>query len=189
MKGVVFIALSSMIQQLYGHRVWNEFLDESGVESQGIYTSTEIYDDKESQLLLDTISRKLGKEQGEILHAFGTYLIKYFYRLYPQLFDHVNFLSFMRSIDSNVHPEIEKISPRLIPPVVQVVSSNENGFSIKYSSKRKLCHLAHGLIAGAAKIYKEDVVIRHISCMREGRDCCMFEVLYRRKQEGMNGDK
>lgn len=116
MKGVVFLALSEMIQGMYRHKVWNEFLDESKVPSGGIYTSTEIYDDNEADLLLNLISEKLKKKKTDILFVFGLFLIKYFKRKYPQKFKHEYFVDFMSSVGDIVHVEIEKINPSCTPP-------------------------------------------------------------------------
>lgn len=47
MKGAVFVALSEMMQENYGHRFWNEVIEKSKLESQGVYTSAETYKDEE----------------------------------------------------------------------------------------------------------------------------------------------
>ena len=179
MKGVVFVALSEMIQEMYGHRAWNDFIKESKVESEGVYTSTEIYDDKESKQLLSVISAALGKKESDILYIFGLYLIKYFQTKYPESFRHDRFVDFMSSIGTTVHVEIEKLSPNCTPPLIKVLDVESNKFTVYYFSKRKLCRLAHGLMSGAAKIYKADVEINHISCRQEGDDQCLFEIKYK----------
>lgn len=57
MKGVVFVALSEMIQNNYGHRTWNDIVDQSNLESKGEYTTTETYNDEEALALLKVISQ------------------------------------------------------------------------------------------------------------------------------------
>lgn len=181
MKGVVFVALSEMIQETNGHRVWNDFVSESKVESQGVYTSTEIYDDKEAGQLLNVISKKLDKTPNTILYIFGRYLIKYFHRKYPAFFNHDEFVNFMSSVGSVIHVEIVKISPQCSPPLIEVKNIGENHFFVHYSSKRKLCSLGHGLMAGAANIYQVNAEITHLSCMNDGNNHCVFEVKYKRE--------
>ncbi|MBY0415609.1 MAG: heme NO-binding domain-containing protein [Bdellovibrionales bacterium] len=179
MKGIIFVALSEMIQEMYGHKAWNKFLSESKVTSKGVYTASEIYDDKEATDLLGTISKELDKSPKDILYIFGIYLIKFLNRKYPKYFNENTFLEFIDSIDKIIHVEILKIYPDITPPHVILVSSNQSNFIIHYSSKRKLCSLAHGLIKGASKIYKVDIEITHTNCMLKGNDCCEFHCTFK----------
>jgi hypothetical protein len=45
---------------------------------------------------------------------------------------------------------------------------------IHYRSKRKLCQLAEGFIAGAADHFKEQVLVAQPSCMLEGAASCQL---------------
>lgn len=180
MKGIIFVALSEMIQKMYGHKVWNNFLSDSQVGSQGIYTAAENYDDKEADLLLNSISKGLGKNKNDILYIFGLYLIKYYKRKYPASFAPKNFIDFMLSIDKVVHVEIGRISPNSTPPKLKILDIEKDKFIMHYFSKRKLCHLAQGLTCGAARIYGVDIECKHLECMHDGKDHCVFEVTYRK---------
>ncbi len=179
MKGIIFVALSEMIQEMYGHKTWNEFLSDSNAPSKGIYTSTEIYEDKEATELLTVISRKLEKSPNDILYIFGIFLIRYFHKKYPSFFQDLSFVGFLESVDGRIHVEMQKLSPGSTPPLVKVISTDEKNIQIHYRSKRKLCSLAHGLLRGASKIYQVEINITHTLCMHKGNDYCEFQCTYK----------
>lgn len=174
MKGVVFVALGEMIQDKFGHRLWNEIIDDSRVESGGVYTTAENYKDEEALALLETISAKLKKEKADILKLFGIFLIKYFEKKTPHFFENKSFDSFLDSIDTVVHIEIKKLSPENIPPQIIAEKINNKSTRVFYKSKRKLCSLAIGLIKGASHIYGENIEVDHVHCMHNGFDRCEF---------------
>lgn len=179
MKGVVFVALSEMIQNNYGYRTWNEIIDQSNLESEGVYTTTESYNDEEAVKLLQVISQKLNKRSSDVLKLFGLYLIKFFNRRYPQFFESKNLTDFLLSIESIIHVEIKKISPGCAPPNIKAKVIDDETLVVYYSSSRKLCSLAIGLIKGSSKIFGEKIDIEHGICMHDGNDHC--ELIVRKK--------
>ncbi|MEZ4981719.1 MAG: heme NO-binding domain-containing protein [Saprospiraceae bacterium] len=67
MKGMVFTSLLEMIENRYGYEMVDKIITESGVSSNGVYTSVGTYDFKEMQQLFDFI---LAKIRGRILMKF-----------------------------------------------------------------------------------------------------------------------
>ena len=175
MKGVVFVALADMMQEKYGHHFWNNVINESNLESKGIFTSAANYNDQEAIKLLSIISNKIGKPTDVVLKIFGIYLLKFFSTRYPQFFENKNLLSFYTSLDNIVHVEIKKLAPEVTPPQVlvkEIISNNE--YILTYRSPRKLCPLAIGLIKGASHYYRENIEIEHTICMNAGHDSCEY---------------
>lgn len=172
MKGVVFVALAEMMQNNYGHRTWNDILEKSQLESQGIYTVAETYKDEEAIKLLQVISVKLNKSSDDVLKLFGFFLFFYFSKHYPHFFHAKKFSDFLLSVDEIIHTEIKKISPSSNPPQIKATIINDHNINVSYSSNRKLCSLAIGLIKGAAKMYGHSVVVEHLQCMHDGHQKC-----------------
>lgn len=177
MKGVVFVALGEMIQDKFGHRIWNEIIVESNLESEGIYTTAESYKDEEAIKLLNTISYKLKKKKSDVLKLFGIFLIKYFQNKMPHFFLNKNFDSFLDSIGSVVHLEIKKLSPENTPPQINTLRIDNKTTHVFYKSNRKLCALAIGLIKGASHIFNENIEVGHLKCMHEGHEECELVII------------
>ncbi|WP_220471645.1 V4R domain-containing protein [Colwellia sp. BRX10-4] len=48
-----------------------------------------------------------------------------------------------------------------------------------YQSKRKLCHLCEGLISGAARHFKQAIVIEQSECMHDGANKCKLVISFK----------
>jgi len=179
MKGVVFVALADMIQSRYGYKYWNEVVTESKVESNGIYTSAESYDDKEVFQLIDVLTFKMKEKSENVLKLFGLYLLKYYSSRYPQYFENKNLEEFLSSINDLHRLEIKKLTPDSRPPVV-VVNKFDEKLEIIYKSDRKLCSLAFGLIKGASHFFNEPIELKECNCMKHGHSECVFELTYKK---------
>jgi hypothetical protein len=82
------------------------------------------------------------------------------------------------SLNDVIHAEVRKLYPGAEVPVFgfelpQVTGSGES-VVIHYRSKRKLCPLAEGFIAGAADHFRQPVSISQQSCMLDGADECVL---------------
>jgi predicted hydrocarbon binding protein len=177
MKGIVFVALSEMVQEKFGHGFWNETISKANLPSEGIYTSAENYDDSEALSLLTVISSKLSKAPDEILKIFGIHLINSFHLRYPKFFNGNTYLSFLKSVDLVIHVELKKIYPETnLPKIFVTNESTEENIVVYYYSKRKMCSLAHGLMKGAAGIFNKQVRIVHEKCVLKGDEDCIFHI-------------
>ncbi|MFL0805359.1 MAG: heme NO-binding domain-containing protein [Agarilytica sp.] len=180
MKGVVFIAINDMVEKEFGISVWEEILSEVNPKCQGVYTSTQEYPDEDVVKYVLTISQKLGVEPSVATQYFGKFLFgelnkKYgiFTKLSPNLFD------FLRSIEGVIHKEVRKLYDTPSLPTLDYHTNNKHDLQLKYSSPRKLCFLAEGLIFGAAEFYGEDIILKHDTCTHKGDDHCLLRVIRR----------
>ncbi len=180
MKGVVFIALNDMVEKEYGMSAWEDILSEVSPECQGVYISTQDYPDEDVVKYVLSISKKLGIEPSVATQYFGKFLFgelnnKYdiFTKLSPNLFD------FLRSIEGVIHKEVRKLyeNPRL--PTLSYQVNGEGDLQLHYTSPRKLCFLAEGLIFGAAEFYGENISLQHDTCMHKGDDHCILRIIRR----------
>ncbi len=177
MKGIIFTELSRMVEQNYGMALWNEILDEVKPESQGIYVATVTYSDQELVDLLTYLSDKLKTPTTELLYQFGTYLFPIFAKKYSVFIPENGTLKeFLKSIDQIIHVEVLKLNPHASLPKILHEEPNAESLVLYYSSPRKLCHLALGLIKGASCYFKEKIDIRHPECMHQGAPQCRLEI-------------
>ena len=84
-----------------------------------------------------------------------------------------------------IHAEVRKLYPGAEVPVFEFEtpagSASHDTLVIHYRSKRQLCQLAEGFIAGAADHFKESVGLSQPSCMLEGAVECQLVCKFDRK--------
>ena len=175
MKGAIFIALSEMINENYGMDTWFELLDAAGLD--GAYTSADTYPDEEALKLVEVTAAKLELSVEQTLRAFGEYLFTFLHASFPMFADSQNtFFDFIKSIESVIHVEVRKVDSEAITPSILVVESDADTALVAYQSERKLCHLAEGLLTGAALHYGIRIKLEQTACMHDGAEECMIKI-------------
>lgn len=177
MKGAIFIALNEMIEQEFGIEVWDELLEAVAPKSQGIYTSTEDYDEQEIVDFVIAISEKINMPANDVKKLFGQFLFGELNRKYP-IFTQLSkeYFPFLMSIHGVIHNEVQKLYNEPSLPTIQCEQIAQDTMEMIYSSPRKLCHLAEGLILGAGIHYGHDIKLTHDRCMHDNHDSCRIEI-------------
>ncbi len=177
MKGIVFTTFNDMVEQEIGIDVWEQILDAVNPDSGGVYTSVEDFPDEELIAMVGELSEKTGTPVLDLVKAFGQYLFHALAMRHPMFIDDKpDFIEFLKSIEDVIHKEVEKLYPNPNLPSLKWEQSSPNSLTLFYKSPRKLCHLADGLIKGAAKQYGVDYSFKHDQCMHDGYDQCRFEI-------------
>jgi len=177
MKGIVFTTFNDMVEQEIGIDVWEKILDSVNPESNGVYTSVEDFPDDELFAMVGELSEQTGTPVLELVRAFGQYLFHALAMKHPVFVDEKpDFIEFLKSIEDVIHKEVEKLYPNPNLPSLKWEQSEPNSITLFYKSPRKLCHLAEGLIKGAAKQYGVEYTFEHPVCMHDGHDHCRFEI-------------
>lgn len=175
MKGAVFTTLQEMVETQMSMDMWDELIDECDLPSEGIYTSAEMYADEEIFMLVGKLVEKTGIPAPDLLDAFGKYL---FGKLHNSIASSIelpsNFFDYMEKVDSVIHVEVKKLDARAETPEVTVESRDDKQMVIRYYSPKKLCHLAMGLLKGAAELFNENISISMPKCMHEGENACQL---------------
>lgn len=175
MKGVVFNILEDMVTERGGLHLWQKVLDKAGVE--GGYTAVATYGDEELFEIVGVVVEELGLPAEEVIGAFGVYMFGQLARRYPAFVDNCDdFFSFLESIDSVIHLEVRKLMTETQLPSIECIRQSDTELLINYSSPRKLCILAEGLIYGAAEQYGKKIKIDHPVCMHKSADHCELRV-------------
>lgn len=175
MKGVILTTFNDMVEQQVGMNVWEQVLDTVNPESKGIYTSVEDFPDEELIAMVSELSKQTGTPVLELIFAFGQYLFHALaMRHSVYLESQSDFLSFLKSIEDVIHREVEKLYPNPNLPTLHWQQPDENSLILNYQSPRKMCHLAVGLIRGAAQHYEVEYTLEHDPCMLDGASSCQF---------------
>ncbi len=177
MKGIIFNLLEEIVTAQFGEKAWDEILDSAGVD--GAYTSLGNYPDEQFVKLLDSLSQRSGKSEQDTLRWFGRLSMPVLAARYPEFFtDHRELRSFLLSLNDVIHAEVRKLYPGADAPVFDFETPAgtpaNDVLNIRYRSRRRLCLLAEGFIAGAADVFKEQVEITQQQCMLNGAADCVL---------------
>ncbi len=175
MKGIIFNLLEDVVVDAYGDPAWDKALEEAGLD--GVYTSLGNYDDTEITDLVSVFGTALSMSDDDVLRWFGQRAISGMVARWPDFFaPHEHTVSFLRSLNSVIHPEVRKLYAGAYCPHFDFTYPADGSLVIGYRSPRKLCGLAHGFILGAADHYGDTLTVRHLECMHEGSDRCLMAV-------------
>ena len=178
MKGIVFNIFSDLVTDNFGLEVWDELIERTNPPSNAIYTSADVYDDGELVAYVTELSALTGTAAPDLIRAFGTYTMHRFKKIHPEFMEGHTAKSFLESVHDVIHVEVKKLHPDTILPSFTYESDADNHLRMIYSSPRKLCHLAEGLIAGAAELFDEKIEMHQSACMHEGADTCHLELRF-----------
>ena len=85
---------------------------------------------------------------------------------------------FLRSVDRVIHVEVRKLVPGVELPTFRYEEPAPDRLVMIYESPRRLCDLAKGLVAGAAKHFGERVSLEETACMHRGAQACRLELAF-----------
>ncbi len=177
MKGSIFTVLQEMVEESFGFECWETMIANSELPSEGIYTSAETYDDSEIFVLVSALSVHSGTPVPDLVEAFGSYLFPHLANSLPKsMMDYPDLWSFLDAVHSVIHVEVNKLYPDAVTPELIVTEKRDDAVTISYTSPRKLCFLALGLIHQAGEHFNTKVDIKHECCMHEGSDHCSLLV-------------
>jgi hypothetical protein len=177
MKGIIFNLLEEVVAAHVGEAAWDDMLDRAGVE--GVYTSLGNYADEEFVRLLEALAQHFNSNARETLRWFGHKSMPVLAGRYPEFFTaHRSLRPFLLSLNDVIHAEVRKLYPGAEVPVfgfeIPPPTDQFDSLVIHYRSKRRLCPLAEGFIAGAADWFEQAVKVTQRSCMLEGADECVL---------------
>ena len=155
MKGIVFTEFLEMVESRFGYEMVDHIIEQSRLESNGVYTSIGTYHHSEIVQLLSNLSSKTEIDATILLKAFGEYLFETFLKTYPQFFNtEDNAFDFLKSIDSHIHVEVLKLYPDATLPKFNTIEKEDGTLVMVYKSERKMAALAEGLIEKSIAHYQ-----------------------------------
>jgi Haem-NO-binding len=183
MKGIVFNLLEEAVRQEFGEDVWDDLLDEAGLD--GAYTSLGNYPDAQLGSLVAAASAKLEQPPEEVVRWFGQRALPMMAEHYPHFFTpHRTTRSFVLTLNDIIHPEVRKIYPGADVPEFDFDTSSDEVLLVGYQSPRRMCALAQGLVEGAAAYFGEEATFEQPQCMHRGDPKCLFRIAFRKREDG-----
>lgn len=171
MKGIVFTEFLDMVEGKFGYEVVDQIIEQSNLESNGIYTAVGTYPHSEVVSLLMNLSETVKLDPGILLKEFGKYLFDTFLKSYPQFFQVVdNSFAFLHSIDKHIHVEVLKLYPDATLPKFVSEEFDDGTMIMTYISERKMAPLALGLIEKSIDHYGEKCSIESENIKADGSE-------------------
>lgn len=176
MKGIVYNIFSDLVTDTFGLDTWDDLVERTHPPSDAIYTSADIYPDEELVNYVKELSSITGTAAPDLIRTFGKYMMNRFNTMHPEFMENHTAKSFLESVHDVIHVEVKKLHPDTLLPDFEYESSGDDQLTMIYSSPRKLCHLAEGLITGAGDLFGQTIEINHAQCMHKGAGSCRLEL-------------
>lgn len=177
MKGLVFELFRKCILSERGEETWSKIQSEADVEGPFHPQDDRPYQDLIR--LLEAAEPHIGRSGREAQRWFGrrafSQLAASFYHVFKP---HDSTRSFVLSINTTVHPEVEERFPGAEVPFFHIDEHPDRGdLRLRYASDRGLCSFGEGLIQGAGNLYGEKVTVEQPRCVHEGDPHCDLVVM------------
>ncbi len=147
MKGIVFTEFLDLVEDKFGLEMVDKIINQSTLESKGIYTSIGTYSFSEMLQLLNHLSKNTNISIDNLLLVYAEHFFSVIEKSYPGLLatykDPIEMLS---SIENHIHIEVRKIYPDAELPEFTVEEKTENSLIMIYKSNRAMHHFGLGLM-------------------------------------------
>jgi len=174
-KGVLFNVAEDVVNETLGAAAWDGALRHACVD--GIYTSIGDYPHGELDAIVDAIAGSTGLAPADVLRHVGRHGYEPLVQRQPALVAGIDDLgALLHRLEEVIHPEVHKLYPDATPPEFSVADLGPGSWELVYRSDRGLCHLAEGLVQGAAASFATTVEVVQTDCALEGADRCVLQV-------------
>jgi predicted hydrocarbon binding protein len=176
MHGIIFSELKKYVDARFGGETWNTLLTESGLGSK-LYMSVREYPDQEAVALVTTASKKTGKPAAAILEDFGDFISDDLLAMYPTLVKPSwKTLELLDNVEETIHTVVRARHPGAQPAQITCTRTGPNEVVVMYSSARRMCPVAKGIIAGLGRHFNQRLSTTETACMHRGAPACKLNV-------------
>ena len=177
MKGIVFTEFLDLVEQKFGLSVVQQIIDNSELESNGIYTSVGTYKFTEMVSLLTNLSNLTKIAPNDLLKVYGTHFFDALVKNYGSILNtYKSPLDLLASVDAHIHVEVRKLYPDAELPRFEVTKLTNDTLIMIYHSSRALYAFAHGLMEKSFEHYNQASEITY-NLLKEDGTIVQFEIL------------
>ena len=175
MHGIIFGELKKLVDTKVGGDTWRELLKNAGLGAK-VYMPITEYPDQEAMALLGALATRTGQEPRAILEQFGEFIAPDLLALYRHMVKpEWRTLDLLENTEETIHRVVRLRNPGARPPELRTDREGDEVL-ITYSSARRMCGVAVGIVRGLAHHYAETIEIKELSCMHEGASACRILV-------------
>ncbi len=177
MKGIIFNLFESFITAKFGEETYEDILAASDTGSLDPFeiVGPGSYPDEAFNAILAKAAEMMKKDLAEILREMGRHSLPILAERYPHFFDDYKHPREFLKTASMIHQvEVRKLYQDAEVPKFFVDDHGDEGLTFTYKSRRRLCHLVEGLIAGLGDHYRVPTDIVQAECLLTGGKVCKF---------------
>lgn len=179
MHGIIHVQLQRFVETQHGAAAWRELTKRAGLEDE-IFTALRSYPDEQVDDLVNQAVKMTGTPRDELLEAFGKFLVPTYLSVYGSLLKRDwNTIDVVEHTEETIHRVVRARQPGAHPPKLRTERVSETEVRITYTSSRKLCAVARGIVRGIARHFQENVQVSDLSCMLRGDPACLIAVRLR----------
>ncbi len=179
MKGVVFNILEDFICENWGDEIYEEILSLCPLKTKEPFVGPGTYPDGDLMKIAAQAAELLGLSLNDALKAFGRFAFSGFVKKFPELVANSHSArDFLLSVDSVIHVEVKKLYPDAETPKFTYQDLSETQLIMTYQSKRNLCVLMEGLIAGVSDHFDTEIVLNQVQCVHQQGTVCEFDLRF-----------
>ncbi len=175
MHGMIFAELKNYVEAKNGVEAWFEILKDAGIGLK-FYFAILDYPDEEIFAIVKNYCERYEVEVSTLLIDFGQFIGPTMLKSYKALIrPEWRTLELLEKTENNFHRFVTQ-QHGAHPPKLVCERVAPDKVIINYTSPRRMCALAEGLIMAYSQHYNERVKITHLSCMHKGDEACNVEV-------------
>jgi predicted hydrocarbon binding protein len=176
MHGIILTELQKFVTQRHGPETWVEILRRAGLGNP-VYLTSATYPDSDVVAIVSTASTLSGASAADLLEDFGKALVPGLVQVYGRLVKRGwRTLDLIEHTEQTMHTVVRRQNPGAEPPRLRCTRVSPDEVVVTYTSERKLCPVAKGIIRGIAAHFQEKIVIRERECMLKGAPACTISV-------------
>jgi hypothetical protein len=163
MKGEIFVEFINLVEDQFGLEVADRIIEESDLDSGGVYTRVGTYDHGEMVRMVRALSLITSVELEDLQRAFGKFLFERLvgaHRHYVEGLD--DSFALLSRIEDTIHVNVRKLYPDATLPTITVDDHGDGSLEVVYASDAGFGHVCHGLIEGCVEYFQDPIEIQRI---------------------------
>jgi hypothetical protein len=177
MHGIIHLELKRYLETRLGQAMWLKLLEQAGVSTTLPYVHLGEYPDAELDAIVTAAARATATSAEAVLEGFGAFIASSLIVTYRRLIrPEWRTLDVLANTEQTIHRVVRLRNPGAQPPLLRCARPTPDVVIITYSSVRRLCILARGIVKGIASHYGERVEITEATCMHRGAAACILSV-------------
>lgn len=178
MHGLIVNQLRSYTLARYGRPAWANAVRDAGVSMPaGPPPFDTPYPDAVVVSLVVAMAQRAGREVAEVVEEFGAFLAPALLRVYePLIRPQWRTLDVVENVEEHVHTAVRMRDSTAGPPYLRARRRSATEVEVIYTSPRRLCALAEGIVRGLGEHFAEPIAISQPECMLRGDAQCVILV-------------
>lgn len=176
MHGIIFNELRKYANASFGEKTWEALLASAGLEG-ATYLASRSYPDDQVSAIVHAASAISGLPASRLLEQFGEFIAPDLLTMFRSLIKaEWRTLDVLENTEETIHKVVRLQYADATPPYLHAQRMAKDEVLIVYTSPRKLCSVAKGIIRGVAGHYRDAIGITETSCMLMGGEDCRIHV-------------